>query len=299
MLTNIDYGTYHSTEGSSLPKAPGKIVPPARKFNLFSGRPYTPPAMLAKRALSAKQVQERAFPAAHSPRDSPRAGRRSVGTTPRPSPRPSVEGGVAIQQQQGMANTADKNFTSVFHNDTTDFRHQAKKAFDPSMGQASKLGGIAGGTNRVLQGSAGPVPTHGQPQDTLDDFARSTLGFDGSGRPVIHAPHGASGTPRGGEHRSEAADREEAAIAHGGDIRSHLPSWANVQGGAQNLDVAPVPETAPYDAEVTPHGPPFPLRNLCAATSGCWLFEVALHNCIHPKTHEKRLLSRRRRPWRG
>ena len=175
MLTNIDYGTYHSTEGSSLPKAPGKIVPPARKFNLFSGRPYTPPAMLAKRALSAKQVQERAFPAAHSPRDSPRAGRRSVGTTPRPSPRPSVEGGVTIQQQQGMANTADKNFTSVFHNDTTDFRHQAKKAFDPSMGQASKLGGIAGGTNRVLQGSAGPVPT--QPQDTLDDFARSTLGF--------------------------------------------------------------------------------------------------------------------------
>ena len=119
---------------------------------------------------------------------------------------------------------------------------------------------------------------------------------------MIHAPHGASGTPRGGEHRREAADREEAAIAHGGDIRSHLPSWANVQGGAQNLDVAPVPETAPYDAEVTPappHGPPFPLRNLCAATSGCWLFEVALHSCRDPKTHEKRLLSRRRRPWRG
>ena len=238
--------------------------------------------MLAKRALSAKQVQERAFPAAHSPRDSPRAGRRSVGTTPRPSPRPSVEGGVAIQQQQGMANTADKNFTSVFHNDTTDFRHQAKKAFDPSMGQASKLGGIAGGTNRVLQGSAGPLPT--QPQDTLDDFARSTLGFDGSGRPVIHAPHGASGTPRGGEHRREAADREEAAIAHGGDIRSHLPSWANVQGGAQNLDVAPVPETAPYDAEVTPAlSAPQSLR------SHVWLLVVCRLLCT---TAESRRLTR-------
>ena len=273
MLDGIDYGTYHSTEGSTLPKAPDKIVPPARKFNLFSGRPYTPPAMLAKRALSAKQVQQKAFPAAHSPRDSPRAGRRSVGTTPRPSPRPSAEGGMTIQQE-GMASTADKNFTSVFRNDTTDFRHQAKKAFDPSMGQASKLGGIAGGTNRVLQGSAGPVPT--QPQDTLDDFARSTLGFDGSGRPVIHAPHGASGTPRGGEHRREAADREEAAIAHGGDIRSHLPSWANVQGGAQNLDMAPVPETAPYDAEVIQPPSWHPTRSAIFAQplAGC----LRLHN---------------------
>ena len=44
-----DAGPYRLADGPnlpcSLPKAPGKIVPPARKFNLFSGRPYTPPAI--------------------------------------------------------------------------------------------------------------------------------------------------------------------------------------------------------------------------------------------------------------
>jgi len=259
VLQREDFCTYHSTVGSDQPAVPDKILPKARKFNLFSGRPYTPPEVFAKRKLMADAVQGKAFPVAHSPGRSPsvhsaRAGRRSARGSnssmsqaygqPSPgggggaggglmaqSPRPPTM--VTVNAQQG--HTGGSGFTADFQNSTTDFRPQPKKGYDRSMGQASKLGGLAQGTHRVMEGAAGPYPLapaqqqqrqQQQPGDTLDEFARASLGFDSQGNRLIHAPHGQTMTPRaaGPTYNPES------------DVRRELPSWANEQAGMQHMD---------------------------------------------------------------
>ena len=134
-----------------------------------------------------------------------------------------------------MVQTGGSGITQGLQSSTSDFRSQPKKGYDRSMGQASKLGGIAQGTNRVLEGAAGPYPQaqtqsqrHG---DTLDQFARQSLGFDSMGNRLIHAPPGSQiqhdvMTPRaaGPSYNPES------------DVRRHLPSWANDQVGAQHSE---------------------------------------------------------------
>jgi hypothetical protein len=65
-----------------------------------------------------------------------------------------------------------------------------------------------------------------QPGDTLDEFARASLGFDSQGNRLIHAPHGQTMTPRaaGPTYNPES------------DVRRELPSWANEQAGMQHMD---------------------------------------------------------------
>jgi hypothetical protein len=137
-------------------------------------------------------------------------------------------------------------FTQGFQNSTTDFRPQPKKGYDRSMGQASKLGGIAQGTNRVLEGAAGPYPQaqsqhHG---DTLDQFARQSLGFDSMGNRLIHAPPG-------GKHQDMMTPRAAGpSYDPEHDVRRHLPSWANEQVGVQHSDALMPPPGARVSAEV-------------------------------------------------
>ena len=230
VLRREDFCTYHSTVGSEQPQVPDKILPKPRKFNLFSGRPYTPPDVFAKRKLMAQAQHGKAFPSARSPSvSSARAGRRSArgshssmaqayGTQGDP-----VAGAIAHSPRPPpgtMVQTGGSGFTQDLQNSTTDFRHQPKKGYDRSMGQASKLGGIA-------QAQA-QTEHHG---DTLDQFARQSLGFDSMGNRLIHAPPGSHNqqdvmTPRaaGPSYNPES------------DVRRHLPSWANDQVGVQHSE---------------------------------------------------------------
>ena len=164
VLQREDYCTYHSTVGSQQPLVPDKIVPAARKFNLFSGRPYTPPEVFAKRKLMAGAVQGAAYPVAQSPGRSPsvssaRAGRRSARGSGSAigdayaqqspmsgsihSPRPPQAPMVTIQQGGESTGNFDTRTTE------RDFRAQPKRGFDREMGQASKLGALGPGSNRV------------------------------------------------------------------------------------------------------------------------------------------------------
>lgn len=261
VLRREDFCTYHSTVGSEQPQVPGKIVPKARKFNLFSGRPYTPPTVMTKRKLMAKAVQEKAYPAARSPSvNSARAGRRSARGSDSSMAQAyghsgtgaTVDAGTGTQSPRAPTRTINAQFghsggggfTAEFQNSTTDLRPHPKKGSDRSMGQASKLGGIAQGTHRVLEGAAGPYPQvelqHGD--DTLDQFARASLGFDSMGNRLIHAPRSGqtqpiSMTPRGSNPES--------------DVRRNLPSWANDQVGVQHSEaiMSPAPQQSADQVE--------------------------------------------------